>query len=225
MTQEVIQVTSIEGLGENIEQKMCGDVRTKSFQAIQNIFAGLKLGMSEAEAIRMANSLLASMGVKRFWHRTHVRFGASTALSFDDPYIEGVRLNKNDMVSIDIGPVWDGIEGDAGSSFVFGVDDKKQKLIDATKNVFDELVLQWRHQGLSGKKLMTLADELAKEKGYLLAPAYVKGHRLAEFPHAFYSKHSLYDLDKCPQAKRWVLEVQLCEPQMSYGAFYEDILQ
>ena len=59
---------------------------------------------------------------------------------------------------------------------------------------------------------------------YLLEPSYVKGHRLSEFSHLKYTSLSLFDLDFIPSSERWILELQICDPSLKFGAVYEDLL-
>lgn len=215
----------IEGIKDGAAEIMCGMAREKTWRAVEGIAALLKPGMTEGEGIRAANGLMASMGVKKFWHKTHIRFGRSTVLSFNDPYHDGVTLTDDDLIVIDIGPIWDGVEGDAGCAVVVGSDPNKIRIARDVR-VLHELVAQrWRDTRETGTQLMTFAEKVTREMGYLLHPTYVKGHRLSEFPHKFYSQGStLFDLAKTPQSQRWVLETHICEPGMTFGAFYEDIL-
>jgi hypothetical protein len=60
--------------------------------------------------------------------------------------------------------------------------------------------------------------------GWELAPSYVRGHRLSEFPHSMYSDLTLDTVDYTPATHRWVLEVHICDPAKKFGAFYEDVL-
>ena len=219
------ETPDLEGIRAETEQIMCGHARDRTWRAVNEIRSLLKPGMTELEAIGSANSLMAKMGVKKFWHRTHVRFGPSTVLSFDDPYLKDVRLQADDIANIDIGPIWDGVEGDAGCAVVFGHDPKMIIIAADVKLIFDQVRSAWLESHWTGEKLHLFAEETARSLGYLLHPTYVKGHRLAEFPHSFYSKgQNLFDLAVEPKSKRWVLEIHICEPNMKFGAFYEDIL-
>ncbi|MCX6127209.1 MAG: M24 family metallopeptidase [Proteobacteria bacterium] len=220
-----MEVSDLEGIRAETEEIMCGHARDLTWQAVNEIRSILKPGMSEFEAIGSANSLLAKMGVRKFWHRTHIRFGASTVLSFDDPYLKDVRLRADDIANIDIGPIWNGVEGDAGCAVVFGNNPRMMAIAADAKLIFNQVRLVWQESHCSGEKLHLFAEEVAQSLGYVLHPTYVKGHRLAEFPHSFYSKgHKLFDLASEPKSKRWVLEIHICEPNMKFGAFYEDIL-
>ena len=90
--------------------------------------------------------------------------------------------------------------------------------------VFAGVKAQWQRHGTTGKDLYQFAQAQAAERGWLLAPSYVRGHRLSEFPHSFYSKLHIDELDYSPAPNRWVLEIHICDPQMRFGAFYEDML-
>lgn len=163
--------------------------------------------------------------MKRVWHRTHVRFGKSTVKSFNDGYKKEVVLQPDDIFYIDVGPVWDGIEGDAGRTFVVGNDPKKLKIARDVEILFSEVREHWLQTHAKGTALLSHAQKLTEKMGYILHPSYVQGHRLSEFPHyLLYSKDSLYNFDATPSSARWVLEFQICDPQMQYGAFYEDLL-
>ena len=49
-----------------------------------------------------------------------MRFGSNTTKNFDDPSEPGVVLGENDIFFIDIGPIFDGCEGDAGDTVAVG---------------------------------------------------------------------------------------------------------
>lgn len=212
-------------IGEGISWDMILTAREKTWQAVYDIAKLIKPGMTEREAIRLANRHFAEAGVKKFWHKTHIRFGKDTIFSFNDPYDQlDIQLQENDIFYLDVGPVWDGIEGDAGATFVVGQDLIMHDCARDAKLVFDKVREQWMQTKMSGADLCKYAETCAQELGWLFSPEYVKGHRLSEFPHQLYSKLRLSDLDFHPAATCWVLEVQIRHPQLEIGAFYEDLL-
>ncbi|MGY3805082.1 M24 family metallopeptidase [Pigmentibacter ruber] len=220
MSKELIEKISPEAI-----EPMMTRTRDKTWQAINKIASLIKPGMSEKEAIKMANQYLAQQGVKKFWHQTHIRFGCNTIYSFNDPYLENSVLKKDDIFFIDIGPIWENIEGDCGKTFIVGdVTDEQKKITQDVKNIFDKVQDFWRLQKVTGKELHDYAQKIVIEADYLLNPAYVKGHRLSEFSHKIYTSEKLFDLDFNPAAERWVLEIHICSKDLKFGAFYEDIL-
>src|SRR3989338_5264184 len=89
--------SEIEGIAVESIKTMLTTARDQTWQAIEDIKSLITPGMSEKEAIFEANRLLAQRGVKKFWHRTHIRFGKSTVLSFEDSYRENVTLQEDDI--------------------------------------------------------------------------------------------------------------------------------
>lgn len=203
---------------------MVSSAREKTWQAVHDIRSFIQPGMTEKEAIKKANEYFASQGVKKFWHRTHIRFGESTVLSFCDPYHDNVVLRENDIFFLDIGPVWDGVEGDCGDTFVMGENAAYTQIREDLKSIFDRVRKLWRSERPTGVQLYRYAQDQVERMGYLLHPAYVKGHRLSEFSHFNYTKLGTGDLEFPPSPERWILEFQICDKSMKYGAFYEDLL-
>ena len=198
--------------------------RNKTWEAIDTIKNMIHPGMTEKEAMKKANEYFADHGVRKFWHKTHIRFGESTVLSFNDPYSENSYLKENDIFYIDVGPIWDGIEGDCGKTFVIGERNDFTKITSDIKNLFDDTNQYWTKTRATGKQLCEYTKIQVEKMGYLLQPSYVKGHRLSEFSHSKYTNLKLFELDFNPSAERWILELQICHPSMKFGAFYEDLL-
>lgn len=216
--------TELEQINQSVLFEMTHTVREKTWKAVKTIATFIQPGMTEKEAIKKANEYLASQGVKKFWHKTHIRFGRSTVLSFDDPYHEQVVLKENDIFFIDIGPVWNNVESDCGDTFVVGNDQRYLQIKQDVKILFDRVKLLWHEEKLKGTELYRFAQNEVAKMGYLLYPSYVKGHRLSEFSHQKYTTIGMADLDFYPSEKRWVLELQICDKSLTFGAFYEDLL-
>lgn len=213
-----------EALASTTTHDALEHARKRTWHAIQAIQANIHPGMSEKAAVNLAQKTLSDMGVRKFWHKCHVRFGKSTVLSFDDPYHDEVILQEQDIYFIDLGPVWDGIEGDAGCTFQTGSHPEHTKIRRDVEQLFFDLKHLWQTQKLSGQALYAKAEDLAKKMGWVYGPSYVRGHRISEFPHALYTKAGLGEQAFCPSAHRWILEVQIRSPDSRFGAFYEDIL-
>lgn len=214
----------VEKIDPTVVLAMATVARQKTWDAIHTIKNLIYPGMTEKEAIKKANEYFADCGVKKFWHKTHIRFGESTVLSFNDPYYENMTLKEDDIFYIDVGPVWDNVEGDCGKTFVIGNSEKYINIAKDVKILFDEIHMYWDKTNVSGKELHEYANILVCKMGYSLLPSYVKGHRLSEFSHFKYSKLGIFDIGFKPSPERWVLEFQICHPSMKFGAFYEDLL-
>lgn len=216
--------SQIEHIAPNALPLIVTSARQKTWQSVEDIRNIIEPGMTEKQAIQKANAYFAAAGVRKFWHKTHIRFGASTVFGFNDPYLDDVVLKENDIFYVDVGPIWDGIEGDCGDTFVIGHNTEYDKIKTDVKILFNQVQEYWREKRYSGKKLYSFANTQAEKMGYKMQPNYVKGHRLSEFSHAHYTDLCLFDVDFVPSSERWVLELQICHPSMKFGAFYEDIL-
>jgi Xaa-Pro aminopeptidase len=214
----------LEAIRPDAVTPMTSTARQRTWKAVYDIKNLIHPGMTEQEAIKKANQYFADHGVKKFWHRTHIRFGTSTVLSFNDTYAEDVRLQEDDIFYIDVGPVWGDIEADCGETFYVGDGRRFAQLIKDTKTIFDASKSYWQSHRPTGTNLYAYAKDLVEQHGYLLHPSYVKGHRLSEFPHFQYTKLATGDLEFSPSPERWILELQICDPTMKFGAFYEDLL-
>ncbi|NWN49719.1 M24 family metallopeptidase [Pseudomonas sp. MAFF 301514] len=196
--------------------------RDQSIRALAAIASRLRVGMTTGEALDMAAAQLQAMGASHTWHPTYIRFGADTVR----PPREGIdrqrRLRASDIVVVDLGPVWDGYEGDYGDTFVFGDSPLHLACKTALHEVFDETRDAWL-RGLTGRELYDFAEQSAVAKGWRLARN-LAGHRLADFPHALFENKELADLDIPPSEMAWVLEIQLCHPTEPVGGFFEDML-
>ena len=69
-----------------------------------------------------------------------VRFGQNTTKNFEDPSTPGVVLGDDDIFFLDIGPIYEGCEGDAGYMFVVGDDPEMTKVAEDVKSISDSNV-------------------------------------------------------------------------------------
>ncbi|WP_242193661.1 MULTISPECIES: NAD(P)H dependent flavin oxidoreductase family protein [unclassified Pseudomonas] len=196
--------------------------REKTIRALAAIASQLKVGMTTGEALDMAAEQLQAMGASHTWHPTYIRFGDDTVR----PPREGIdplrTLRATDIVVVDLGPVWDGYEGDYGDTFVFGESALHRDCFKVLHEVFDETREAWI-RGLTGCELYDFAEERAVFKGWRLSRN-LAGHRIADFPHALFGNQELAALEITPSEMVWVLEIQLCHPTEPVGGFFEDIL-
>ncbi|PIR23677.1 MAG: (Fe-S)-binding protein [Deltaproteobacteria bacterium CG11_big_fil_rev_8_21_14_0_20_45_16] len=213
----------IEKTGAHYSKKKLVEVREKTWAAIARIHDRIEIGMTEDEAKSIAGKILRDMGSPKNWHKINLRMAENTALNFSEPSKPNTRLVESDIYYIDIGPVWDDHEGDAGQSFVAGTNERLERLVQDSKIVFGLMAESWRAQKLTGPALYAFGAEEASKRGWKLLDK-MQGHRLSDFPHAVFSKAGLLEINFCPTAYAWVLEVLLHDPQTQRAAFFEDIL-
>jgi Xaa-Pro aminopeptidase len=212
-----------EAVGQHYDRAMMLIARQKTRGAMYDIAARITPGMPEENAMELARSVLKDAGLRRGWHAIHVRFGINTLKPFGAPSEPGVRLGEDDIFFIDIGPVWQRWEGDAGETFVVGRDAEMHRAREDVRHVFDLVHARWRADGSSGEELYRYAAEAARSLGWELNLD-MSGHRLSDFPHAAIHRGGLAEAPYRPASDLWVLEIQIRHPERPFSAFYEDLL-
>lgn len=196
--------------------------REQSIRAVAHIAGKLRIGMTTAQAVAMADAHLHEMGASYTWHPTYIRFGDDTVRTPREGVERERTLQADDIVVVDIGPVWDGYEGDFGDTFVFGDGALHRACAQAARDVFSASKAAWK-TGLTGRALYDFAEKEAERGGWQLERN-LAGHRVSDFPHALFGPAKLAEMEFVPSDAIWVLEIQLRHPQLPIGAFYEDIL-
>lgn len=203
--------------------------RQKTWRVLHEIHQALKEGMTEDDARRLSLQIFSDHGVEKHWHKPYIRFGPGTTLTYHDPFQKEYRLQANDPLFIDLGPIWPdpetGIsyEGDVGDSFVFGYHPKAAACGHAVRLLFEMGQKAWREKKLSGQQLYAFLKEKAHDMGYRLLE-HVDGHRLGDFPHHKYTKERLASVQFHPKVNAWVLEIHIVDDAEKIGAFFEDLL-
>lgn len=199
------------------------DMRARTRRAVQAIADQIEVGMSEREGGAVARRTLEDMGMRRGWHPIIVRFGTNTAKDFLDRSQPEIELGPDDIFFVDIGPVRDGMEGDAGDTFVVGDDPEHHRARADVHTIWEDVHQAWRGQGLTGRALYDHAQQAGEARGWRLNMD-LAGHRLSDFPHKAYHRGRLAETDIVPSAHRWILEIAIVHPTAPVGAFYEDLL-
>ncbi len=199
------------------------EIRAQTLDAVKRIAEQVQVGMLEEDANKMAIATLQEMGTRQGWHKPFVRFGSNTVKTFGADSDPGIELGENDIYFIDIGPVWEGYEGDAGNTFVTGNDADLQRCASDVKQIFYAVADKWKTEQYTGEALYQFAEQITKDLGWELNLD-LSGHRLGDFPHEAYYKGSLAEIPFHPSPKLWVLEIQIWHPEKPFGAFFEDIL-
>jgi Xaa-Pro aminopeptidase len=218
-------IEALEKTGPNFSVDAMMTARRKTKEAISQIAEGVKPGMLEEEARRIANRTLERLGSAKRWHKTLIRFGSNTTKNFVEPSDLGVRLLDDDIFFVDIGPIWEGTEGDGGDTLVVGKnpDPEMQRCADAARQIFGIVRNQWMSSGMNGKELYKFAVKATADLGWVLNLG-LTGHRLSEFPHSTYYNGTLGAVPIRPSPNLWILEIQIRHPFKPIGGFFEDLL-
>lgn len=217
------QSKTIQDVGTAFDIKKYLDARKKTILAVKEVASMVQPGMSETEGQSLVDEVLAKHGVEKKWHPTKFRIGSNTTRSFREKSEEGVVLKEDDLFFIDIGPVFDGHEGDYGETFVTSNNPDYLKIKKASEDVFHTTASKCRDEGLTGIELYEFAEAYAKDLGYELNLK-MSGHRLSDFPHAVYFRGNLGSSDIKPKKDLWILEIHIRHPEKDFGAFFEDLI-
>lgn len=213
-----------ETVGVSFREDLLQKARDKTLEVIMTVASHVAPGMTEAEAKALIHDTQVRLGAEKSWHPPQIRFGENTLLPFGKPGHAELRLKENDIFFFDIGPVFEGHEGDVGRPFVVGHDPEMERCRQDAGEIWNEVRDHWRVNRVSGERLYRFAETTAARRGWVLALEKANGHRIADFPHAARSRGSIEGFANIPAPNRWILEIQIRHPVRPFGAFYEDLL-
>ncbi|KAG5998807.1 hypothetical protein E4U52_004799 [Claviceps spartinae] len=174
-------------------------------------------------------------GIKTHWHKRVVRSGPNTLCPFEENPPDRV-IEEDDILIVDLGPVFEAWEADFGRTFVLGSDAGKLKLRDALEPMWHKVKAEYdSNPDMSGEELYDIAVKAAEAEGWVFG-APIAGHIVGSFPHERIprDKIALYITkgnDKTMNCvggdglkRHWILEIHLRDPQGRYGGFFEQLL-
>lgn len=173
-----------------------------------------------------------NFGIAQHWHKRIVRAGVNTLSIFaDNP--EVVEVKDDDIVFLDLGPVFDHWEADVGKTYVIGNSPEKVKLVDELSRQFSLVEDRFmKEPSITGADLYRFACDCASRAGYTFGGK-IAGHIVAEFPHAHLpgdrQDHHISLANPLPLSHRdplgrkryWIIEIHLVAADGSFGGFYE----
>ena len=223
-TKVIAAPSSLEAVGSNFTVDRMLAVRDRTRVAISAIAAHIHPGMTEEEGVAVAKATLKAMGLLRGWHAICVRFGRNTVREYGSPSEPGVVLSDNDIFFIDIGPMLNNAEGDAGETFVVGTDEGMHAARRDVSVLWQRVHKAWQDNSFTGRELYRFAEAEAGAMGWELNLKRMSGHRIGDFPHKHRYDGLLSEVDIHPSAYVWILEMHIRHPTRTYGAFYEDLM-
>jgi Xaa-Pro dipeptidase len=196
----------------------------------------IRAGVGERQLSDEIRDLAADLfGVTRHWHRRIVRAGENTLLPFRERPPDRV-IAADDVVFLDLGPIFQAWEADFGRTFVLGDDPAKVALRDALPRVWQAGREYFdAHPQVSGAELFDHVVEVARAEGFRWG-SHIAGHLLGEFPHkkiagtgvqwyiAPGSGKPMRRHDPRGRLCHWILEVHLIDEAHRFGGFHEELL-
>jgi len=174
-------------------------------------------------------------GISTYWHKRIVRAGSNTLKPYDeDP--PDLTLAEDDILFLDLGPVFEAWEADFGRTFVLGSDPLKLKLRDDIAKAFAQGNQYFHsHPEIKADELYRYAQKMARDYGWEYGGP-IAGHLIGHFPHERIpnDKISLYVHPQNPmkmrgqdaegQPRHWILEIHFIDRAKKIGGFYEELL-
>ncbi len=213
-----------ESVGEKFKVDHLQRARDLSLEVLQSVAVQIEPGMTVSQIKDILQKSQEKLGSTKSWHPPQIRLGENTLLPFGQKGLEDLRLGENDIYFLDIGPIFDGHEGDIGRTMVVGHDPEMQKCSFDVAMIWRDVRDHWSKNNVTGAALYKFASECSAKLGWLLTLDQANGHRIADFPHAVRNRGSIESFESCPAADRWILEIQIRHTQRPFGAFYEDLL-
>ena len=195
----------------------------------------LQLGRDEREIEKEIYSIaLEKFGVEKHWHKRIVRSGPNTlTIAADNPPAR--IIETNDIIYVDLGPVFEDWEADLGRTYVLG-DHPGAPLVADLPVIFERVQTHYHTSpGITGAELYAFAQKSAEEAGWIFGGV-IAGHLVSEFAHAQIPGEKdltrihprnpapMRDPDSLGRERHWILEIHLVDPTRSYGGFYERLL-
>ena len=193
-------------------------------------------GRTEREVEQDIRALAAAdFGVTQHWHKRICRAGDNAkCTAHDNPPV--LTIAEDDLVYLDLGPVFGEWEADVGRSYAIGDDPLKHALVADLPLGFGAMQAAYNaDRDITGAALYAFATNWAEQHGWNFGGV-IGGHVVGEFPHAhlpgekdFYrinpaNTGRLRDPDPLGQDRFWIGEIHLVSVDGSFGGFYERLL-
>ncbi|MGB8402958.1 MAG: M24 family metallopeptidase [Mycobacterium sp.] len=196
----------------------------------------IRAGVGERQVSGEIRDLAAELfGVTRHWHKRIVHGGENTLATARDNPPDRV-IADDDIVFIDLGPIFEEWEADFGRTFVLGDDPRKRALRDDLPRVWEAgRDFFAARPDITGAELFDHVVTLSRAAGWEFGGA-IAGHLVGEFPHekidgreiesyvAPGSQLPMRRVDSAGRQCHWILEVHLVEPGRRFGGFHEELL-
>lgn len=196
----------------------------------------VQAGRLESDVTAEIHALAQSrFGVRRHWHKRIVRSGPNTLLTYHDPDNDR-RITEDDVVYLDLGPVFEAWEADFGRTYVLGSDPIKHRLVGNLAEAFARGKRFYQQTpALTAGELYDFVAGLATEYGWEFGHS-VAGHLIGRFPHEtrpqdpdhLRIRHGnsipLRDPDENGVPRHWILEIHFVDRVRQIGGFFEELL-
>ncbi|SHK35673.1 type I methionyl aminopeptidase [Paramaledivibacter caminithermalis] len=172
----------IKSKSEIEKMRKAGNIVAKTHEELKK---HIRPGITTKELDEIAEDTIKSLGgIPAF--KGYGGFPASICTSINEEVVHGIpglkKLKDGDIISIDIGAIYDGYYGDAAKTHPVGeVSDEAMKLIEVTKNSFYE-GLKFCKEGFRLSDISHAVQEYVESNGFSIVRDYV-GHGIGANMH------------------------------------------
>lgn len=144
-------------------------------------------------------------------------------------------IEDDDILFVDLGPVFEAWGTDIGRTFVLGDNAGKKRIRDALQPLWSKVKTYFeKNKDITGERLYEFAKKQAEELGYNFGAH--AGHLIGDFPYeripkakiTFYitigNDKPLRSLDKDGKERHWILEIHLIDKENQIGRFFKQLL-
>lgn len=196
----------------------------------------IRAGITEKELNQAIYNLAFELfGIKKYWHKRIVRSGKNTLHPYDENP-ENLLIQKDDILFIDFGPIFDAWEADYGRTYVLGNDPVKHKLTKDIEKAWEKTKYYFFSKTkLCGAELYEYICNLAVEMGWEFGGP-IAGHLIGHFPHEKLEKENKTNYihpenridmnapDQNGNPRNWILEIHFVDRTREIGGFFEQLL-
>lgn len=196
----------------------------------------IRPGVSESQLNAEIYELAKEMyGITTYWHKRIVRAGRNTLAPYNENPPD-LTVGEDDIVFLDLGPVFESWEADFGRTFAIGQDARKRKLSEDVGRAFAEGKRYFQQMPeITGSQLFAYAVGLAEKYGWEFG-GQIAGHLIGQFPHEKIAgdKVTLYihpeshlpmrSRDEKGRQRHWILEIHFIDRAHEMGGFFEELL-
>lgn len=174
-------------------------------------------------------------GIKKYWHKRIVRVNKNTLKPYDENP-ENLTLQKDDILFLDFGPIFEEWEADYGRTYVLGNDPLKQKLSkDIEKAWWEGKAFFNSQKEISGAQFFAYIEKLAIKYDWEFGGE-IAGHLIGHFPHERLEKEdksnyihpenykNMLAPGKNGDQRNWILEIHFVDKKEKIGGFFEQLL-
>lgn len=176
-------------------------------------------------------------GIKTHWHKRVVRSGPNTLCPYSDNPADRT-IQEDDIIFVDLGPVFEKWEADFGRTYVFGDDPNKIKIRDSLEPIWNKVKSKYEERpDMTGEELYAIAQkEVESHDENWVFGAEIAGHIVGDFPHERIPKDkiTLYITPGCNLSmdctgknghkRHWILEIHIRDKKNQFQGFYEQLL-